>query len=681
MRGKRRLASLLLAAVMTVGMMSGCGGEGNAAENDATETAGEQQAAKAESESAYVPVLPMAEEEADIYVEPVAGLSDDFIMGMDVSSVLAEEASGVVYYDEDGSEADLFQVLADAGVNYIRVRVWNDPYDENGNGYGGGNNDVEKAVEIGSRAAKYGLKLLVDFHYSDFWADPTKQMVPKAWADDTYEEKQEALYEYTKESLQTIIDGGADVGVVQIGNEINNGLAGETEWEKITPLLEQGSAAVREVAKENGQEIRIAVHFTDINDYDQTMSRAQTLADADLDYDIFGVSYYAFWHGTMENLTDVLSGITEKYGKKTVVLETSYAYTLEDGDGFGNSVGEADLVQGYAATVQSQANCVRDVIAAAADGDALGVFYWEGAWIPVGPADAASENEKLWEANGSGWASSYSVKYDPNDAGAYYGGCSWDNQALFDAAGHPLASLDVFKYVRYGAVCELAVDYVEECSTQIDVGAKVVLPETVYVTYNDRAKSGDAPVVWNEADYADIDSSVGGTYTVGGTLEDGTPVTCALVVKSTNLLMNPDFEQSDVTMWDISYEGNANPTDIQNKESDATSGLNALHFWSEDAQEFYAEQTVSGLSAGDYTITANIQGGDVGSGAEIYLYAKVNGTTYQSDSVTLDGWCNWKTPEITDIPLDGTADITVGMYVKCAGGGWGTMDDFYLFRQ
>ncbi len=679
MRGKRRIASLLLAAVMTAGTVSGCGDAGNAAENEATETAEEQQAVKTESESTEASVP--REEEADIFVEPVEGLSDDFIMGMDVSSVIAEEESGVVYYDEDGNEADLFQVLADAGVNYIRVRVWNDPYDENGNGYGGGNNDVEKAVQIGSRAAKYGMKLLVDFHYSDFWADPNKQMVPKEWADFTYEDKQEALYQYTKESLQTIIDGGADVGIVQIGNEINNGLAGETEWDKMTPLLERGSAAVREVAKENGQDISIAVHFTDINDYDQTMQRAQTLADAGLDYDIFGVSYYAFWHGTMENLTQVLSDITEKYGKKTAVLETSYAYTLEDGDGFGNSVGEDELIEGYAATVQSQANCVRDVIAAAAAGDALGVFYWEGAWIPVGPADAVSENEKLWEANGSGWASSYSVKYDPEDAGTYYGGCAWDNQAMFDATGHPLASLDVFNYVRYGATCELAVDYVEECSAQVDVGGEIVLPETVYVVYNDRTKSGEAPVVWNEADYADIDSSEGGTYTVGGTLEDGTPVTCELVVKNVNLLMNPDFEQSDITMWNISYEGDTNPTDVQNKESDATSGTNALHFWSEDEQEFYAEQTVSGLEAGDYTVTANIQGGDVGSDAEIYLYAKVNGTTYQSDPVALDGWCNWKTPEIKDIPLDGTADITVGMYVKCAGGGWGTMDDFYLFRQ
>lgn len=371
----------------------------------------------------------------------------DFICGMDVSSMIAEEASGVVYYNEAGEQADLLEVLSDAGINYIRVRVWNDPYDADGNGYGGGNCDVKKAAEIGARAAEYGMKLLVDFHYSDFWADPSKQMVPKAWEGLTDGEKEQACYDFTKESLETILDAGAEVGMVQIGNEINNGLSGETDWTKICGLLNKAGSAVREVAAESGTEIQIAVHFTNIEQYPWILTYPKTLEENGVDYDVFGVSYYPAWHGSMENLTKVLREISETYGKKVAVLETSYPYTTEDGDGFANSVSEEEPAAGYPATVQGQADCIRDVMlsAAAAGEDVLGVFYWEGAWIPVGKAEDVTANQKLWETYGSGWAGSYAASYDPYDAGKYYGGSSWDNQAVFDFTGHPLESLQVFR--------------------------------------------------------------------------------------------------------------------------------------------------------------------------------------------------------------------------------------------
>ena len=118
-----------------------------------------------------------------LYVENVAELPEDFILGMDVSSVLSLEESGVKFYDFSGQEADLFQVLRDNGVTHIRVRVWNDPFDSQGRGYGGGNCDINNAVMIGRRATQYGMSLLVDFHLSDFWADPGKQFAPKAWAE------------------------------------------------------------------------------------------------------------------------------------------------------------------------------------------------------------------------------------------------------------------------------------------------------------------------------------------------------------------------------------------------------------------------------------------------------------------------------------------------------------------
>lgn len=382
-------------------------------------------------------------EEKNRLVQPIEGLPNSFIKGMDISSIISMEQSGVVYYNQDGKIQDIFHTLADSGVNYIRVRVWNDPYDSDGNGYGGGNCDIEKAAEIGRRAAAYKMKLLVDFHYSDFWADPTRQLAPKAWANISFDEKKEALYNYTADSLNTLLDAGADVRMVQIGNEINNGLAGETDYEKVLELLKQGSRAVRAVSEERNCDIKISLHYTEINDYSRMMYYAKNLADAKVDYDIFGVSYYPFWHGSMENLTSVLKDISKNYGKQTAVLETSYIYTAQDGDGFANTVSNAEPVKGYTASVQGQAQCIRDVMAAAFEADAIGVFYWEGAWIPVG--NNADYNKALWEKYGSGWASSFSTEYDPQNIKDYYGGSAWDNQALFDFTGHPLESLNVFK--------------------------------------------------------------------------------------------------------------------------------------------------------------------------------------------------------------------------------------------
>lgn len=384
--------------------------------------------------------------EDSVYVDPVSGISEDFICGMDASAVLAEENSGVIYYNFDGEEQDVFETLSQSGVNYIRLRVWNDPYDADGNGYGGGNNDVATAVELGMRATEYGMKVCIDFHYSDFWADPKRQHAPKAWEGMSGEEKCSALYDFTKESLTEILDAGVDVGMVQIGNEINNGMSGETQLPVVTQLLDAGSRAVREISEEYEKEIQIAVHYTSITNKAQVDSLVANLENEEIDYDIVALSYYPFWDGSMKNMQRVVQLIQERYGKKVVIAETSYCYTSEDGDGSANSlVGIDDLVDGYPATVQGQASMVRDVCAAASEAGALGVFYWEGTWIPVG--EATADNSPIWEEYGSGWASSYASDYDPEDAGKYYGGCSWDNQAMFDFDGHPLESLNVFRMI------------------------------------------------------------------------------------------------------------------------------------------------------------------------------------------------------------------------------------------
>ena len=671
-----RLLALGLSVGLVLGSLTGCGNQGQDTGSSDTLVTSRDSASAGVTNITTFP-LPEVPEESTIFVEPVDGISDDFYRGMDASAVLALENSSVKYYNFDGEEQDVFMTLAQAGVNYIRLRVWNDPYDENGNGYGGGNNDVATAIALGQRATKYGMKVCIDFHYSDFWADPKKQFVPKAWEGMDIEEKSDALYNFTLESLTQLLDAGVNVGMVQIGNELNNGMSGETDVANVRKLLTAGSKAVREAAANSGKEILVAVHYTNIDDMKKLDTLLTGLQVKEIDYDIVGLSFYPYWHGTIEDLKNAIIHIRDTYGKKVYVAENAYCYTAEDGDGSANSVeGTDDLAEGYSASVQGQANEVRDVCAAASEAGAEGVFYWEGTWIPVGPADA--DNSDLWEKYGSGWASSYASGYDPKDAGQYYGGCSWDNQAMFDFTGHPLASLNVFKYLKYGATAPLAVDSIPEVTVACNIGTDPELPDTVSVIYNDRSEA-QVPVIWNTDDVAAIDTKNGGNFTVSGTLDDGTEVTAAVTVDRINYVQNPSFEDSDTSMWTINYSGETDPTDYQVKAADAHSGEVAFHFWSGSADmDFSIEQSFTDLEPGTYELSAFSQGGDLSDDASMDLYALVDGRELTAP-FKLTTYADWQNPVIPEIKVtDGS--LTIGVRYKCNVNSWGTLDDVTLYK-
>ena len=671
-----RLLALGLSAGLIMGSLTGCGNQGQDTGSSDTLAASTTSASAGVTNITTFP-LPDGPEESSVYVEAIPDISDDFYRGMDASAVLALENSGIKYYNFDGEEQDVFMTLAQAGVNYIRLRVWNDPYDENGNSYGGGNNDVATAIALGQRATKYGMKVCIDFHYSDFWADPKKQFVPKAWEGMDIEEKSDALYNFTLESLTQLLDAGVDVGMVQIGNEINNGMSGETDVANVRKLLTAGSKAVREAAANSGKEILVAVHYTNIDDMKKLDTLLTGLQVKEIDYDIVGLSFYPYWHGTIEDLKNAIIHIRDTYGKKVYVAENAYCYTAEDGDGSANSVeGTDDLAEGYSASVQGQANEVRDVCAAASEAGAEGVFYWEGTWIPVGPADA--DNSNLWEKYGSGWASSYASGYDPKDAGQYYGGCSWDNQAMFDFTGHPLASLNVFKYLKYGATAPLAVDSIPAVTVACNIGTDPELPDTVSVIYNDRSEA-QVPVIWNTDDVAAIDTENGGNFTVSGTLEDGTEVTAAVTVERINYVQNPSFEDADTSMWTVNYSGETDPTDYQVKAADAHSGEVAFHFWSGSADmDFSIEQSFTDLEPGTYELSAFSQGGDLSDDAYMDLYALVDGKELTAP-FKLTTYAEWQNPAIPEIKVtDGS--LTIGVRYKCNVNSWGTLDDVTLYK-
>ncbi len=445
----KRLSRIVVVALTVALIMSGCSPKTDNPE-DLEDSLQQHTSEEAIENNTTMDTIETDKTEVEIekWKTSIEGLPEDFIFGMDASSLLAEENSGVKYYNENKAEQDALKIFSDAGINYIRLRVWNDPYDENGNGYGGGNNDIPAAIVLGKRATEYGMKVCIDFHYSDFWADPKRQHAPKAWEGMSVEEKSSALYDFTKDSLKQLLDAGVDVGMIQIGNEINYGMSGEVKLENVITLLKAGSKAIREVSADYGKDISIVVHYTRITDKSDVLNLVSKLVENELDFDMIGMSYYPFWDGGMDNMSRVLELIQERYGKKVFLAETSYAYTTKDGDGSGNSFKAGDEVDGYEASVEGQASIIHDICEHVNNVGGIGVFYWEGAWIPVGPSNA--DNSSIWEKYGSGWASSYASDYDPEDAGLYYGGCSWDNQAFFDFEGHVLESINVFKYMRCG---------------------------------------------------------------------------------------------------------------------------------------------------------------------------------------------------------------------------------------
>ena len=614
-----------------------------------------------------------------LYVQKVENLSADFIMGMDASCVPALENSGVCYYDFDGTQKDVYEILSANGINYIRVRVWNDPFDAQGNGYGGGNCDIANAVEIGKRATKAGMKLLVNFHYSDFWADPGKQQAPKAWKGMDIDEKSDALYEYTKQSLQKLIDAGVDVGMVQVGNETNGFLCGEKSsdlggWQRICQLLSAGAKAVREVCPQ----ALVAVHFANPEKADSYVSYGKNLDYYQVDYDVFASSYYPYWHGTLENLASVLNHIAQTYGKKVMVAETSYAYTAADTDFSGNTIGEGGAVPEYAMTQQGQANLVRSVVDTVANKmtNGIGVFYWEGTWISVG-TESWEQNSQIWEKYGSGWASSYAAEYDPEDAGKWYGGCAVENQAFFDEKGNALESLKVFALARTGNIVENQADAIEATHLMLDLNGPVALPETVNAVMRDNSRQ-QIPVQWHDVDTEAMRNGGVADYTVKGTA-GGMQAVCYVSMVNYNYLQNWSFEEG-YTPWVHNQITAFDELNIEDKITDSMTGTKHYHFWgaAADSVEFTLEQEVTDLPAGSYTYSISIMGGD-GGATDIYAYVKRNGEQIATAPTQITVYDEWHTATVEEISVADGDVITVGIYVKCAGpNAWGKIDDAKL---
>ncbi|MGW4945161.1 glycosyl hydrolase 53 family protein [Actinoplanes sp. NPDC004185] len=335
------------------------------------------------------------------------------ITGADVSHVTKNEDHGAVYRTASGQRRDPFPLLAANGVNYIRLKVWVDPAD--------GYNDKDDVLAQARRAKAAGQQLLIDFHYSDAWADPGKQNKPAAWAALSFADLEQAVYDHTYEVLHDLRAQGTPAAMAQVGNEINGGLLWPDgrwdNWDGLAALLTAGSTAV--TAASPGT--KVVLHLAEGGNngghrwwFDQATAR-------NVPFDVIAVSHYVYWHGSLGALQANLLDLADRYGKPVMVAETAYGFTTAENDHETN-IFTAALAEtgGYPATPRGQSDALRDILTVVAGvPNALGVFSWEPTWTA---------------AEGAGW--------DPADPAS---GDGWENQALFDYSGRALPALSVFK--------------------------------------------------------------------------------------------------------------------------------------------------------------------------------------------------------------------------------------------
>lgn len=362
-----------------------------------------------------------------------------FIKGMDISTLLEVENCGGKFYD-NGVEKDVLDILKSYGVNTVRLRLWNDPYSEEGKPYGAGTNDLGVTVCLAKRALEKGMGFLLDYHYSDFWADPGKQILPKAWRGYGVGMLEEAVYAYTAETLRILKRANALPTMIQIGNELSNGLLwpyGKTpEYDNIARFVSAGIRAARSVDRR----IPIMLHLDNGGNNALYRSWFDEYCKRGEDFDIIGLSYYPFWHGTLQMLSDNMADIAERYRKDLIVAEVSMGYTMEDyaayeglaaheRKGYATRQSLVEKIE-YPMTKQGQCDFMKDFlmrIQNVPNNRGKGFFYWEPAWIPVA---------------GSGWATESSLQY-MDDKGPC--GNEWANQALFDYDGNALPALSVIR--------------------------------------------------------------------------------------------------------------------------------------------------------------------------------------------------------------------------------------------
>ena len=322
-------------------------------------------------------------------------IKNDFYYGADLSYVNEMEDCGAIYTDMDNNIKDPFKIFYEAGANLIRIRLWHNPKWTNYSNY----EDVKKSIR---RAKSNQMKVLLDFHYSDTWADPSKQEIPSDWLNyinDT-ETLGDLLYNYTFDTLNNLANSGLLPDIVQIGNEINpmilqhDELKWPIDWVRNSSLINKGIKAVRDISSKTSVNVEVMLHIAQPENGLWWFKEADSAGISD--YDWIGLSYYPIWSEyTLSNISSPLKTLIDNYNKRLMIVETAYPFTLKNADNANNILNEDSLISGYPASQLGQLNYLNELKKKIEEAGGEGLIYWEPAWV--------STNCKTLWGQGSHW--------------------------------------------------------------------------------------------------------------------------------------------------------------------------------------------------------------------------------------------------------------------------------------
>lgn len=548
----------------------------------------------------------------------------DFLKGMDLSFLPQLEAEGNLIKDMDGSVMEGLDLAAKYGVNAVRLRLWNNPENvAESKGYC----NLTDTIAMAKRIKAHRMNFMLDFHYSDYWADPGQQRKPKAWENLSFEELKEAMFSFTRDTLLAMKEEGVLPDIVQIGNEIRSGLLfpdGELpDYEHMTALVNAGIQGARAAADKDV--MKIMIHLDQGGRYFYIKEWFDKAFEAGLtDFDLIGLSYYPFWHGTFTDLQQTLEKLVKDYGKPIMIVETAHAWRKSE-HGFIDE--SQEKIAGVPATKEGQRkvlDLVMNISAAVSEGMCCGVYYWEPFCIP--------------QPGKGGWA---------------------ENMGLLDETGRVMEGIYAFEFERSALRAREPAKIYEPGTIRIVVGEEPKLPECVSVLFYDGTMA-KKQVKW---DVNNLKWNLG-THQITGCVEEVTlPAHCKIEVlkempAKVNLLCDANWDDG-LTHWDIEKSEEQVTAQLIPEFVDPFPAppVNALRVESPKNFSFSVTQQFAVSKEGYYDLEVEYKGTDT-TNVDIRLFVKTDELTKETViHPTEHEWGLYKAEHIHCCPQN----VTVGI--------------------